>query len=91
MYKIYKSKQFEKSFKKISKQKNFKKEELEHVLTQLVLGNKLEAKYRDHKLIGKYEGYRECHVQNDILLIYFYESDTLTLLLIDFGSHSQLF
>ncbi|MBQ7543534.1 MAG: type II toxin-antitoxin system YafQ family toxin [Synergistaceae bacterium] len=30
----------------------------------------LPAEWRDHKLTGKFEGFRECHVKGDLLLIY---------------------
>lgn len=91
MYRLYKNKKFKKSFAKVSRDKNFKESEFEHVLETLLLGKVLEPKYKDHKLNGEYLGYRECHVQNDVLLIYFYEKDMLVLILIDIGSHSDLF
>ena len=51
----------------------------------------LEEKYRDHELKGKYQGFRECHIQPDWLLIYLKENDVLTLTLVDTGSHADLF
>jgi len=30
----------------------------------------LNAKYKDHSLIGNYSGHRECHIEPDWLLIY---------------------
>ena len=42
-------------------------------------------------LLGKYKGYRECHIQPDWLLIYLIEDDILTLTLIDTGTHADLF
>jgi mRNA interferase YafQ len=47
--------------------------------------------YRDHKLHGEYEGFRECHIQGDLLLVYKIEKKELVLVLIDIGSHSYLF
>ena len=40
---------------------------------------------------GKYQGFRECHIQPDWLLIYLKENDVLTLTLVDTGSHADLF
>ena len=51
----------------------------------------LPAKYKDHKLSGDLAGYRECHIENDWLLIYKKEKDKLILLLTQTGSHSDLF
>ncbi len=57
----------------------------------LANGKVLDKKYKDHKLSGDYIGYRECHVQNDILLVYSIEGEVLVLYLLDIGSHSELF
>ena len=59
--------------------------------TLLLQNKKLENKYKDHGLSGDWIGYKECHLQNDILLIYKYEDDVLWLVLADIGSHSKLF
>ena len=45
---------------------------------------------RDHALIGKWHGYRECHIKPDLLLIYRKEGED-TLRLARLGSHSDLF
>jgi mRNA interferase YafQ len=82
---------FKKSFKKLRSNKNFKKQVFEFVVNELILSNDLDLKYRDHSLIGDWIGYRECHLQNDILLIYKKENELLILVLADIGSHSSLF
>ena len=64
---------------------------LDNVIDMLRQGQTLDIKYRDHALIGNYEGYRECHIKPDWLLIYYIENDILTLTLSDTGSHSDLF
>ncbi|MBW8308042.1 MAG: type II toxin-antitoxin system YafQ family toxin [Candidatus Paracaedibacteraceae bacterium] len=46
-------------------------------------------KYRDHILIGEWEGYRECHIQPDWLLIYSITEHEV--ILVRTGSHSKLF
>lgn len=45
---------------------------------------------RDHALTGNWNGYRECHVKPDLLLIY-KKPDADTLRLARLGSHSELF
>ena len=49
------------------------------------------SSYRDHELKGKYQGFRECHIQPDWLLIYLKEDGILTLTLADTGTHADLF
>ena len=44
--------------------------ELYIVLDFLRQGKSLPAKYKAHKLTGNYNGCLECHVKNDILLIW---------------------
>ncbi|CBL28710.1 type II toxin-antitoxin system mRNA interferase toxin, RelE/StbE family [Fretibacterium fastidiosum] len=45
----------------------------------------------DHPLKGDWSGFRECHITSDWLLIYRVERDTLTLVLVRTGTHSDLF
>ena len=61
------------------------------VIDKLSDGVALEAKYKDHKLGGKYEGKRECHIEPDFLLIYQIAEKEVILLLVRVGSHSELF
>ena len=90
-YEIKRTTSFKKSFKKLLKNKNFDKDNFIHVVKTLSNGETLESKYTDHRLNGfKFET-RECHVQNDILLIYRFEDIYLTLYLMEIGSHSELF
>jgi len=49
----------------------------------------LEPKHKDHPLAGEWEGYRDCHIEPDWLLIYLREGDKL--LLGRTGTHSDLF
>ena len=63
---------------------------LENVVDKLQADIPLEEKYHDHLLKGTLQGFRECHIQPDWLLVYLKEADVLTLTLIDTGSHSDL-
>lgn len=71
-YKLIRSKVFQKAFLKFVKSglKKNAQEEVEKAVNSLLFGEKLGAGYRDHKLSGEYEGYRECHIQGDLLLVY---------------------
>ncbi len=84
------SNKFKKDYKRIQKQgKDITK--LEYVLEQLANGEELPRKMYDHKLTGEYNGFRECHIEPDWLLIYRIESDELILVASETGSHSYLF
>lgn len=87
---IYSSK-FNKSYKKLRRSGKVFRPEMEAVVQLLIRGTVLPIKYRDHALTGEYNGFRECHIKPDLLLIYKIEKDTLILLLTDIGSHASLF
>ena len=63
---------------------------LKPVLLLLVEDKPLPDSYRDHALIGNWNGYRECHLKPDLLLIYRKEESGI-LRLARLGSHSELF
>ena len=86
----FKTKQFEKDQKKAKKQnKNF--DELLVVMSQLIKEIPLDIKHKDHPLKGKWIGCRDCHVQNDWVLIYRINKENKTILFERIGSHSELF
>ena len=93
MYRIKSSKQFIKSLDKLIKNRLKQKyiDEVYNVIDLLSKGKRLSTEYQDHKLQGEWLGYRECHIQGDLLLIYEIDGTELILILIDIGSHAQLF
>lgn len=46
------------------------------------------SKYRNHYLKGNFKGFQECHVDNNILLIYKIEANIL--ILVRLGNHKDL-
>ena len=42
---------------------------LDEVVDTLRQGKQLDSKYRDHGLSGNFQGFRECHIKNEWLLI----------------------
>lgn len=90
MFKIVSSKQFKKDLKQAQK-RGFKIEALRKIVNTLAAGEKLETKYRDHDLRGEYQGFRECHIEPDWLLVYQIYGDLLELYLLRTGTHSDLF
>ncbi len=84
------SKQFERELTKAGKKLRFKDQKiLFDVISLLAAQKQLPEKYKDHSLKGKWQGYRECHIKPDLLLIY--QVQDSKLLLIRLGSHDDLF
>ena len=91
-YKVDFTTEFKKEYKKIKKQgKDLEK--LKNIIEKLACGIILEQKFKDHKLLDnrKFRNCRECHIEPDWLLVYRIEKTELILLLIETGSHSELF
>ena len=89
-YELILTGKFKKSLK-LAKKRGLDLKLLDKVITMLQNDVPLEEKYRDHELKGRYQGFRECHIQPDWLLIDLKENDVLTLTLVDTGTHSDLF
>ena len=80
--------QFKKDYKRVKKQhKDIN--DLRIVIEKLSRREKLDVRSRDHKLFGRWDKYRECHISPDWLLIYRIADDDL--ILVRTGSHSDLF
>lgn len=86
--KIVYTNRFKRDFKKL-KGKNKDIEKIKTVINLLFKRKFLEDKYRDHKLSGKYNQCRDCHIEPDWILIYKISSDELTLYRT--GTHADLF
>lgn len=89
-YKISFTSQFNKDVKMLKRQKK-DLNELFSVITLLADGKTLDKKYSDHNLSGDFDGYRECHIRPDWLLIYQRSKKDLLLVMVRSGSHSDLF
>ncbi|MBF8969534.1 type II toxin-antitoxin system YafQ family toxin [Streptococcus sp. NLN76] len=82
--------QFRKDIRRIQKRGgNLLK--LEAVLSKLQQEIELDKKYLDHPLKGNYQGFRECHIEPDWLLIYAIDRGHLILTATRTGSYSDLF
>lgn len=92
-YNIVPSTRFKKSLKKYLK--NPSKKEAIRITINLLAdgGNKaIPAVMLPHQLKGNYTGYWECHIMPDLLLIWQQEEKPeKEILLIELGSHSDLF
>ena len=61
------------------------------VIDILSKGEILPEKYKNHPLKGNLNGYYDCHVLPDLVLIYKIEKERLVLILFDIETHSNLF
>ena len=82
--------QFKKDYKR-AKKRGLDISELQSVLDKLCAEEPLEERYRDHALVGRYAGFRECHIRPDWLLIYAADKERLILTASRTGSHADLF
>jgi mRNA interferase YafQ len=82
------TRQFEKDIKRVKKQGKTL-EKIKIIIRTLLEGQPLDAIHRDHKLIGSYQGRRECHIESDWLLIY--KTEEGRIIFERTGSHSDLF
>jgi len=88
-YSIRQTTRFKKNLKKILKRgKEYAK--LKTVVTLLAQGKTLPPKYKDHALTGDLQGTRDCHIENDWVLLYTRQDDILVLTLVRTGTHSDL-
>ena len=80
--------QFKKDLKKAVRQGR-DLEKLNEVLEILAAPRPLPKKYREHRLKGPWQDFRECHLENDWLLIYTIADFELQPTRL--GTHSELF
>jgi mRNA interferase YafQ len=85
-------KKFKKDIQRDKKSGRFNEDdfiELKQVMTTLIDEIELDEKYLDHKLIGNFKGFRECHLKPDWLLLY--KVDTQNIKFARLGTHQQIF
>ena len=85
---IVTSRAFERDLKRLRK-RGFDLEPLWDVVEALRLHDPLDARHRDHALKGEWEGFRDCHVRADWILIY--NLDDEAVYLTRTGTHADIF
>lgn len=90
MYKIKTTHQFEKDLKRCIK-RGYPMDKFREVIKLLERDGRLPAEYCPHVLHGNREGQWECHIQSDWLLIWKQYDYELELLMLNTGTHSDLF
>ena len=88
-YAVRESTKFRKDLKRLLK-RGLDRQKLLEVVRLLASGQPLPPKYKDHALTGDLAGLRDCHIQNDWVLLYKIENLVLVLTLVRTGTHSDL-
>ncbi len=82
------TRQFGRDIKRM-KRRGKNPEKLKIIILSLISEEPLDPIHRDHKLIGNWQGRRECHIEADWLLIY--KTDIDRIVFERTGTHSDLF
>ena len=90
IYEIQITNRFKKSLD-LSYRRNLDLELLKDIIHTLAKGKKLDARHRVHTLEGYATVVWECHVKPDWLLLWQQNNTELILILLDTGTHSDLF
>ena len=82
------TRQFDKDVKRMKRRgKNIEK--IKIVIRSLIAEEMLDPIHHDHKLIGNWQGRRECHIESDWLLIYMIAENRVVFERT--GTHSDIF
>lgn len=82
------TRQFEKDLK-LCKRRGKNLEKFKILACTLIAEQTPDPIHRDHKLVGNYQGRRDCHIEADWLLIYKIENGAI--IFERMGTHSDLF
>ena len=63
---------------------------LNAIIRKLMMSEDIPSCYRPHRLNGDYKNYMECHLENDVLLVW-WDKEVGTITLVRLGTHSELF
>lgn len=89
-YSVRTTKRFDRSVQRMKK-RGLPMEDLRLVIALLMQTGTVPAPYRPHKLTGNYRGKWECHIKADWLLVWEQHDAELLLIMIDTGSHADIF
>ena len=89
-YNISFTKNFNKDVERCRK-RGYNMAKLRNVLDILIETGSVPPQYKPHKLSGNREGEWECHISPDWLLVWKQNDQELTLLMLNTGTHSDLF
>ena len=89
-YELHVTGEFKQNLKRCKK-RGLPMDELWRVVDKLLNGEPLEERYHPHILTGDRKGQWECHIQPDWLLIWEQHDFELILVMLNTGTHSDLF
>lgn len=89
-YELHVTGQFKRDLRRCKK-RGLPLDELWKVIEQLLKDEPLAEKYRAHLLSGDRQGQWECRIQPDWLLIWEKREEELILIMLNTGSHSDVF
>ena len=89
-YKVIETNKFKNDLKRCVK-RGCDKNLIKKIINMLAAGEQLPAKYKAHKLKGKFSDCWECHIQPDWLLVWKQNDKELILILTNTGTHSDLY
>ncbi len=90
MYSLSTTNQFEKDIK-LCRKRGYKMELINFIFLILEETGFLPPKFKPHKLTGNYNGFWECHIKPDWLLIWHQNDTSKNITLTRTGTHSDLF
>ena len=90
MLKINYHTSFKRDYKRLAK-RGYDLSLLDKAIEILANDGQLPPEYQAHNLSGNYNGFKECHIRPDWLLIYSIDNNVLMLSLSRTGTHSDLF
>lgn len=88
------TKKFTKDWERLSRSGRYDLNRLKEVMLLLIANDgPLGPEWLDHPLSGNWEGFRECHVGGDFLLIYQLENNEKPemIIFVRAGTHAELF
>lgn len=88
-YAVRMTSRFKRSLKLMLK-RGKSKEKFMTVVRMLANGEVLPPQYKDHPLVNNLASFRDCHIENDWVLLYRIQDGILILTLADTGTHSDL-
>ena len=78
---------YKKAYKKLSSQNKL----LADKAIELFINNPFDPRLKNHKLKGKLEGIRSISAANDLRILYEESGNNITVLMVNIGTHSQVY
>lgn len=88
------AKSFLKDWERLTRSGRYDMNRLKEAIILLIANESpLAPEWRDHSLVGDWEGYRECHIGGDFLLVYKLDDSTKPglVVFVRTGTHAELF